>query len=360
MRMEENWQATIMEALKMVAPGTVLREGLENILRAKTGGLVVVGDFPEVRALAEGGFIIDDTVTSARLYELAKMDGSIILDEKGETIWKANVQLQPMSKIESEETGIRHRVAERTARQTGATVIAISQRRSMITIFKSSYKFVLSDLGVLLAKSNQALQTMERYCHELRKELENLSLLEFENAVFVNDVVKVLHRSEVVRRIMEELDFYLLQMGNEGHLIQMQMDELTNDIWLERRNLIMDYAPDTGKKTITEIEKNLAALDEDDLLARDRIAKILSFPAGADLETQPAFPHGYRILGRIPRLTAKVVDNIVKYFDGDLQMILAASVEELDEVEGVGQVRSNAIHRGLARLKEQAEMTERF
>ncbi len=360
MRTEENRQAVIKDALKMVAPGTVLREGLENILRAKTGGLVVVGDFPEVRVLAEGGFIIDDTVNAARLYELAKMDGAIVLDEKGETIWKANVQLQPMSKIESEETGIRHRVAERTARQTGAIVIAISQRRSMISIFKGTHKFVLSDLGVLLAKSNQALQTMERYCYELRKELENLSLLEFENTVLVNDVVKVVHRSEVVRRIMAELDFYLLQMGNEGHLIQMQMDELTNDIWVERRNLLMDYAPDGGKKTIAEIEKNLASLDEEDLLARDRIAKILSFTGGSELENQPAFPHGYRILGRIPRLTTKVVDNIVKYFDGDLQMILAASVAELDEVEGVGQVRSHAIHRGLARLREQAAVTERF
>lgn len=360
MRTDENRKAVIKDALKLVAPGTVLREGLENILRAKTGGLVVVGDFSEVRALSEGGFLIDDFVTAARLYELAKMDGAIILDDKGDKIWKANVQLQPMSKIESEETGIRHRVAERTARQTGAIVIAISQRRSMISIFKGNHKFVLSDIGVLLAKSNQALQTLERYCHEMRRELANLSLLEFENTVFVNDVVKVVHRSEMVRRIMEELDFYLLQMGNEGHLIQMQMDEVTSDIWGERRNLLLDYAPDANKKTIAEIERNLASLDEEDLLVRDRIAKILFSDISMELENQPAFPHGYRILGRIPRLTAKVVDNIVKYFDGNLQMILTASVAELDEVDGIGQVRSNAIHRGLARLREQAAVVERF
>ncbi len=310
--------------------------------------------------MAEGGFIIDDTVTSARLYELAKMDGAIILDEKGETIWKANVQLQPMSKIESEETGIRHRVAERTARQSGAIAIAISQRRSMITLYKANHRFVLSDIGVLLAKSNQALQTMERYGHELKKELANLSLLEFENVVFVNDVVKVIQRSEVVRRIMEELDFYLLQMGNEGHLIQMQMDQVSSDIWVERRNLLMDYAPEAGKKNLAEIERNLAALDDDDILDKDKIAKIMSFAGGAELENEAAFPHGYRILGRIPRLTAKVVDNIIKYFDGDLQSILSASIAELDEVEGVGQVRANAIHRGLARLREQVGEEERF
>ena len=134
MRMEDNWQKDLRNALELIAPGTVIREGVENILRAHTGGLLVIGDGPDVRNIVEGGFLINEELNEARLYELAKMDGAIILDEKGEHIWRANAQLQPLSELKSDETGIRHRVAARTAAQTGAIVIAVSQRRSMITI----------------------------------------------------------------------------------------------------------------------------------------------------------------------------------------------------------------------------------
>lgn len=354
MNKESGKHPEMRQALELVAPGTVLREGIENILKAKTGGMVVIGDGPDVRAIVEGGFVINESVNEARLYELAKMDGAIILDAQGEVIWRANAQLQPTKETTSEETGIRHRVASRVAAQTSAIVIAVSQRRSMISIYKGKIKFILSDIGTLLAKANQALQTLERYCHELRKELDNLSLLEFDDAVLVNDVIKIIQRGERVHRIANELDFYLLQMGNEGPLIRMQMEELTADIWPEYHNILLDYAKVTTKRGISKLEDDLADLDDEDLMDKSYIAKLLGLGSSSDVLENSLTPRGYRILSRVPRIPASIVVKIVAYFDNNLQNILNADTATLDDVEGVGTVRSNAIHRSLIRQRDYA------
>lgn len=354
MNRESGKHKEMRAALEMVAPGTVLREGIENILRAKTGGLVVIGDEAEVNHLAEGGFFINTEVNEARLYELAKMDGAILLDEHAERILRANVQLQPTREAVFEETGIRHRIAARTAVQTNAIVIAISQRRSMISIYRGTRKFILSDLGTLLAKANQALQTLERYCHELRKELDNLSLLEFDDAVLANDVVKLVQRGERVKRIAYELDYYLLQMGDEGPLIDMQMEELTADIWPEYHNVLLDYAKVTKKRSISQIEEGLSLLNDDDLMDKSYVAKLLGFGGGSDILESTLTPKGYRILGRVPRIPVSIIHKIVAYFGNDLQNILKADIAALDDVEGVGIVRSNAIYRSLNRQRDYA------
>ena len=354
MRMEDNWQKDLRNALELIAPGTVIREGVENILRAHTGGLLVIGDGPDVRNIVEGGFLINEELNEARLYELAKMDGAIILDEKGEHIWRANAQLQPLSELKSDETGIRHRVAARTAAQTGAIVIAVSQRRSMVTIYLGRRKFILSDIGTLLMKANQALQTLERYCQELKKELDNLSVLEFDDMVLVNDVVKVVQRGERVKRISNELEFYLLQMGEDGKLIRMQMDEVTSDLGTESQSIFFNYTENPDKKSVLELERRLEELDDEDLMDKTYIAKLLGLGTGSDLLERPLSTRGYRILSRVPRLPAPIIHNIVEYFGGDLQQIVKASIEELDDVEGIGTVRSNAIHRSLLRQREYA------
>ncbi|MEG0874019.1 MAG: DNA integrity scanning diadenylate cyclase DisA [Clostridiales bacterium] len=354
MNREAGKYSVMHDALEMVAPGTTLREGIENILKAKTGGLVVIGDGPDIKAIVEGGFIINTAVNEARLYELAKMDGAIILDAKAEHIWRANTQLQPTKETTSDETGIRHRVASRVAVQTSAIVIAISQRRSMITIYRGNKKFILSDIGTLLAKANQALQTLERYCHELRKELDNLSLLEFDDAVLVNDVVKLVQRGERVKRIAKELEYYLLQMGDEGTLIRMQMEELTSDIWAEYYNVLLDYANMNVHETVISLEEQLAKLNDDDLMDKPYIAKLLGIGNSSDILEQCLTRKGYRILQRVPRIPASIVAKIVDFFDNDLQKILHADIDQLDEVEGVGIVRSNAIHQSLIRQRDYA------
>ena len=106
-------------ALKSIAPGTPLREGLEHILRAKTGALIVVSDSPTIMALVDGGFAIECDYSPAHLYELAKMDGALVLSQDGKKIRYANAQLIPDSSIPSAETGTRHRTAERVANQSG-------------------------------------------------------------------------------------------------------------------------------------------------------------------------------------------------------------------------------------------------
>lgn len=175
----------------MIAPGTPLREGLDNVLGAKTGALIVIGYDEGVREIVDGGFHIDCPFTPAYLYELAKMDGAIILSNDGKRILYANAQLVPDSAIPSTETGIRHRTAQRTARQTGKLVVSISQRRNIITLYKGNFRYALKDMGVILTKANQAIQTLEKYKSVLDQTTTNLTALEFEELVTLSEVALV-------------------------------------------------------------------------------------------------------------------------------------------------------------------------
>ncbi|MFY9527146.1 MAG: DNA integrity scanning diadenylate cyclase DisA, partial [Limnochordia bacterium] len=202
----------IYRDLALVAPGTQLYEGLESILKAKTGALIVIGDTPEVLQLVSGGFRIDSEMHPAALYELAKMDGAIVLSTDTKRILYANAQLIPDPMIPSSETGTRHKTAERVAKQTGQLVISISQRRNVITIYKGNAKYILRDVSVILAKANQALSTLEKYRSVFRQSLVNLSALEFEDLVTLTDVATVLQRSQMVARIASEIESYVLQL----------------------------------------------------------------------------------------------------------------------------------------------------
>lgn len=360
MLQSSRWKKQMWSALKLVAPGTVLREGIENVLRAKTGGLIVLSDSPEVRNICQGGFHIEEELTPARLYELAKMDGAIILDEKCRNIWRANVQLQPVSDDEVQETGIRHRIAARTALETDAVVVAISQRRSMITLYKGADRFIFDESSELASKASQALRTLESYCVELNKELTILTALEFDDNVLVNDVVKTVQRCEMVRRIEEALNFYLLQMGDDGFLLEMQKKEMVSNINDSYHDLLLDYVPSSDRRTISSIEKKIEALDESDLNDSINLAKILGFGAGNELLDFHVHPSGYRVLDNVPRLPAQTIGKIVEFFDGNFLDLCDATVEQLDEVEGIGRVRANMVFRSLIRQKNNAyRMIER-
>ena len=357
MMQSTRWKKQMWSALKMVAPGTSLREGIENVLRAHTGGLIVLGDSDAVRDICQGGFHIEDDFSPARLYELAKMDGAIILDERGKTIWRANVQLQPTVEDEVPETGIRHRIAARTAIQTGAIVIAISQRRSMITLYRGHDRFIFDETMNLMTKANQALQTLERYCIELQKDFSSLTFLEFEDTVLVNDVVKTVQRCEMVKRIAEELDFFLLQMGDDGFLIEMQKNELTGEVLEEYHDLLLDYTANSERRAVASLEKKISELPDADLFDKIYLAKLLGFGTGNELLDLHVEPAGFRVLNQVPRLPQQTIGKIVEFFEGDFQRLCEASAEELDEVEGIGRVRSKMIIRSLARQKEFATVT---
>lgn len=345
------------KVLRSVAPGTALREGLENILRARTGGLIVLGDNPQVMQLVDGGFRIDSEFLPAHLYELAKMDGAIILSHDAKRILYANATLIPDPTIPSFETGIRHRTAERVARQTGELVIAISQRRNIISLYKGNVRYVLRDISVILTKANQALQTLEKYKTVLQQALTNLSALELEDLVTAIDVALVVQRTEMVLRIVAEIERYISELGNEGRLVNMQLEELVTNVAEEGHLIIRDYLIPSEGRTVEDVMAQMGSWPSEDLLDLQTITRLLGLGAAPSALEGGVAARGYRILRKIPRLPMAVVENLVDHF-GTLQRMLKASIEELDEVDGIGEVRARAIKEGLRRLREQV-MLER-
>ena len=335
----------IKNILKIVSPGTNLREGLENILRAKTGGLIVLGDSEEVMNIVDGGFNINAEYTPAYIYELAKMDGAIVLSQDLRKIVCANAQLLPDPSVTTYETGTRHRTAQRIAKQTDTIVVAISQRRNIITIYKGDIKYILQDSSVILARANQAIQTLEKYVNVLERVINNLNILEFQDLTTVFDVVTAIQRTEMVMRIVEEIKRYILELGNEGRLISMQLNELIRYIERDGILLIRDYC---GENTD---HKEIQKLNSEELVDLETIAKVLGF-GGVPLVDTLISPKGYRILFKIPRIPTNVIENLIKHFN-KLKYVIAATKDELDQVEGIGEARATAIRSGLKRIKEQ-------
>lgn len=354
--MKEQQEEWLNEVLELIAPGTQFREGLENILRAKTGGLLILTENDDViESLVDGGFKIDTPLTSTSLYELAKMDGAIVLDKDAENVIYANVLLIPDPSISSSETGARHRTAERVAKQTNDLVIAISERRDIITLYKYEKKHVLEDIRVVLSKANQAVQTLEKYRKVFDQALINLSALEFENLVTIADVVTVIKRAEMVLKIKSEIERYILELGNEGRLIKMQLEELVANVNEENKLLIRDYLSEEiieEGTTPEDVIKELNDLSKEDMLSTREIRNELGHGGNVNSLDLLIEPRGYRILRKIPRLPMPVIENLVNQF-GDLNQINVASLDELDEVEGVGEVRAQAIKDGLRRLRDQ-------
>lgn len=345
------WDSRFIKTIKSLAPGTLLREGLENILRAKMGALVVVGDSQTIMELVDGGFTLNCEFTPAGFYELAKMDGALILSNDAKRILYANAQLVPDAAVETSETGTRHRTAERMARQTGALVIAISQRRNVITVYLGSLRYTLKDLTVILNRANQALQTLEKYRQVLTTGLTNLSALEFEDLATLHDVTLALIRAEQVNRIAREIERNIIELGNEGRLVSMQMEELMPEED-EKMLLIKDYCVSAEAKIQEQVRDNLSALPEENLDAVV-VGRMLGYGVTANAIDVPVVPRGYRVLKRIPRLPMNVIENLVIHFK-TLHRIYNASISELDEVEGIGEVRAKSIKDGLKRVREQA------
>ncbi len=344
-------EAQLLEAIKKVAPGTNLREGLDNVLRAKTGALIVVGYNDAIRDMIDGGFTINVDFSPAYLYELCKMDGAIILSSDCKKILYANTQIMTDASIYSAETGTRHRTAERVAKSTEHMVISISQRRHIITLYRGHSKYIVQDTNKILTKANQAIQTLERYKSVLDQAMINLSALEFEDLVTVYDVATAIQRTKMVIKIVHEIEKYIYELGNEGRLVSMQMKELVSNVVADGKYVVMDYNINT-EVTDEDISKMLQKLSSDDLLDLSLISKILGYGSNVNSLDTAVSPKGYRILNKIPRLPSSVIDNLVGQFTS-FQKVIKASAEELDDVDGIGEVRAKAIKDGLRRLKEQ-------
>ncbi len=348
--MRESKNDDIIEVLKLISPGTPIRAGLDNILKSKTGGLIVIGDSKEVLDIVDGGFNINEEYTPSRLYELAKMDGAIIISSDLKKILFANAQLIPNSSIETEETGTRHRTAERTAKQTKQLVISISQRRNVITIYKGNYRYVIEDTSRVLDKANQALQTAEKYKKVYDREIDTLNEYEFNDIVTLENVITVIQRAEMVMKMVEEVQRHVFELGEEGRLVEMQLQELVGDLEKEEIFIIKDYI--TRRRNPEKVLKEIIDLDLSNLLKPMAIAKILGYENFEEFDEVGVYTRGYRLLNKVPKMPANIVENLVKSFKS-FQHILIADIPALDEVDGIGEVRARAIKQSLQRMQEQ-------
>lgn len=347
----------VRAVLQKVAPGTPLREGIDRIIRSGKGAIIILGDDDGVESVLSGGFRMNTKFTAQRLSELAKMDGALVVDDDVTTVQWANVHLVPDPTIPTAETGIRHRTAERTARQTGVPVISVSESMQLVSLYIEGTKHTLEDLPSVLFRANQALSTLERYRSRLDEVSNALSSLEIENVVTLRDVVSVLQRAEMVRRISEEIDAHVAELGTDGRLLRLQHDELVLGVERERTLVVRDYQPDRRRK-IDAILAELGRIGAADLLDLDNLVAALGYEGAEDGAETPVSPRGYRLLSRIPRLPDSVIDRLVGRF-GSLQRLLEANLEELDDVEGVGASRARAIRDGLNRIAE-TSMLERY
>jgi diadenylate cyclase len=345
--------------LAAVAPGTPFRDGLERILRGHTGALIVLGHGKVVADLCSGGFELDVEFSATRLRELAKMDGAIVLSSDLTRILRANVHLMPDPTIHTEESGTRHRTAERVARQTNYPVISVSQSMRIIALYVGGRRYVLDESGAILSRANQALATLERYKTRLDEVAGTLSALEIEDLVTVRDAISVSQRLEMVRRISDEIESYVVELGTDGRLLSLQLEELMAGVETERELTVRDYLPAGARiGAAADVLKALSAMSPTELLDLTVLARTLGFVGGAEVLDTQVSPRGYRMLAKVPRLPRLVVDRLVDHF-GTLQKLLAAGVDDLQTVDGVGDARARAIREGLSRLAE-SSILERY
>src|SRR4051794_18125387 len=325
----------LLASVARLAPGTELRQGIDDIIRSHEGALIVMGDPESLSFLYSGGMRLDLAFTGQSLYELAKMDGAIIVKDNLSKIAYANVQLMPDPTISSDETGTRHRTAERVAKQTGALVISISQQRETVTIFQGRQRYQLDPVPTLLAKTNQALATLDTYRTRLEQVLTRLTALEFQNAVVLDDVLVVLQRAELTTRMAEEIERNCVELGAEGRLIRLQLEELFGDVPREKATVVRDYHVSADRADGENALSALRVLSYQELLGFEDLAEVLGYPRSVNPLDHSVSPRGYRVLSHIPRLAESVIGRVVGGFEG-LDAIVRASHRELEAVEGVG------------------------
>ena len=349
----------LRSTLAAVAPGTDLRDGLERILRGRTGALIVLGHDRTVEEICTGGFVLDVEFSATRLRELAKMDGAIVTDSELTKITRDAVQLVPDSSIETGESGTRHRTAERVAKQTGFPVISVSASMRIVALYVAGQRYVLEGSDAILAKANQALATLERYKARLDEVTSTLSALEIEDLVTVRDVSIVVQRLEMVRRISEEIAHYVVELGTDGRLLSLQLEELIGGVSPDRTLVVRDYLEAARRdRSIDEVVAALGSIPPSDLVDLSLVARVLGFSGGGEALDAAVSPKGYRLLTKVPRLPNAIVERLVDHF-GDLQKLLAANLDDLMLVEGVGEQRARAVREGLSRLAE-SSILERY
>ena len=344
---------TLNATLERLAPGTALRDGLERILRGRTGALIVLGFNDEVAAICDGGFELDVEFTATRLRELCKMDGAVVLFDSGHHIRRANVQLMPDAALPTGESGTRHRSAERTALQTGYPVIAVSQSMKLITVYVNGARHVLQGSSEILSRANQALATMERYRQRLDRDNQYLFRAELNHYSTVSDVIAVVQRMELLRRAAETIHRDVIELGVDGKQLSIQLAELHGDNEHDLEAIVRDYLVSAALPSDTAVKAALTSLrnlPDTELVKGTLVARILGFPIAEESLNQWIVPRGYRVLNRVPRVQPFLMDKLVAEF-GDLHRLLEVNIDDIAKVEHVGTLWARHIHDGLSRLR---------
>lgn len=381
----------LLGALTLVAPGTPLREGLDRVLQAKRGALVVIGDDPAILAICTGGFLLDAEFSPQRLSELAKMDGAIVLTSDVSRIARANVHLMPRASIPTSETGTRHRTAERVARSLDVPVVTVSEAMATITVYRGPARHTLRQPGRLVIRASQAIAAVERFKSRYDLALALLSTLEVEDTASVDDVVAVLQPGEMVLRFTQEVEGYLVELGEDGRLIRLQVEELVSGVEETLRLVALDYVvvpdeasrPDDnggepGRDALAAPGRHVAhvahaatlraradaalealhGLGHEELLGGSGVAAVLGFDPAPGVLDLPTAARGYRLLNRLPRVSEAIIERIVEQF-ATLPRLLQASLVDLEAVAGVGEAKARSVKEGLARMVE-ASILERY
>jgi diadenylate cyclase len=350
--MESRYSGTnerMRDALARVAPGTPLRSGIDRVVRAQAGALLVLDDGSDVLSICSGGFLVDAPYSPQRLSELAKMDGAIIISADGGRIARANVHLVPDPSVPTSETGTRHRTAERVARSLNVPVVSASEEMGVINVYAGGGKRQLQEVGHLLDRANQALQTLERYKVRLDDSILNLTAVEVEDVVTLRDVVAVIQRGEMVHRIADEIETMIIELGVEARLLRLQIDELYGEIDDELDLVVADYIP--IDRTIGDTLEEMSRLSDDEVLNL-RLTAATLYPGG-DIQDlgQEASPKGLRLLHRVTRLPQDTAGAIVDHFGG-LAKLQRATVDDLMLVDGVDESAALSIRETLTRVTE--------
>ena len=337
----------LLATLRLLSPGTHLREGIDYIIQGKTGGLIVVGDTPEILDLIEGGFRINCQYTPTRLYELSKMDGAIILSEDMKRIVRANVTLRVDPSIPSSETGLRHRSADKFAKQTEHIVLAVSQSRNTLTLYLKNQHYIFRERSVLLSGANQTMLALTQYVKAMQNALTLLNWAELSGNVALTHVVTAIQLCERVRRAEQDLNLYRIELGTQAESIQ-HIPELTTEI--ESGLLITkDYYHESLRDESEAVEK-IIGLDANCLANQSNISEALGYPREIRNNFEGLEPRGYRMLSQVPRIPFKIVENIVHEFK-TLNRIYTAAIGELQAIDGVGKTRASTIKDTLSQMK---------
>jgi len=315
-------QEEFLSILKLVSPGTSFRTALDGALKTGKGALIVVEN-ESLLPIIDGGFRINCKFTPQKLIELSKMDGALVLSKDMKRINHANVLLTPSSQIKSSETGTRHKAAERTAKQTKTLAVAISERRSEITLFYKNIRYMLQSPNDILRKASEHIHLLENQRELFDTYVSRLTKSEFYSHSNLDLAITLIQKGMLIQKIIEDLRRQTVELGKEGTLLKIRLKEIKGGVAKETDLAIKDY-------TKLDIEKSkflIENLSYDEILDERNIFTALACEENLS-RTEPV--NGWRILAKTSLEEIQIAEIIRKL--SSIDKIIRAESSQLTEI----------------------------